>query len=511
MTHNSTNLVSRFAVAPVLACSWAKKVSSIVLSALLLITMFPAIAAAQEVEDIAQNSSVSIPLEPNGDGWPDGVSAELVASADLDQIVVDVYLDDVLVSSETNPTSLDIAFEPSLDDRVLRVEVREFGETATCEVDSGTLQLQNLEISRIRTEAEVSLLNEETWSISADDNATVANVAAIGTFGSLVDDFLIVEDSSAVVEVGVGAAFESPEDLWEELSGQARSLPADGERLVVQKTSELSLGGGSVFISESEFGGRVGSVRLEVDALMTPQASQESGFALRLNGQIIESGSIDADGQATFDVTIDEQDWPRDATVSLDLSLVETESPCNDTRPFSGQVEIAAVPIGLPDPELSISDFPAVLLESDPAIYVSESSDHDVAVVSAALQAVSSKRLVFEEATSRSEATVVIERAEVGEVFVDAGQLVFHLDDDLVETLQQERFWIYTDETVGVELDTVEVTPEALAFVELDDGEIAIGSQRISLFQLVPFALLVIVVLAVLRLLWKNSKTTAKS
>ena len=316
------------------------------LAILLVLSAFAAPASAQDngVDNsptISENSSIELTLEPTSDGQPVGLSADLVSSADLEDYVVDVYIDGILVSSEQHPSSIDVAFDASSDVRSVEVAVRDFGEAFTCETHSGSVQLQNLAITReASTDDELTLLQESAWTVTADSAAEVANLAAIGTFASTAAGFAIAEESGTSVQVGGDATFDTSEELWEELSGEPRVLPGTSERLVVNSTSELDSSGGSVFISESEFGGRVGSVRLEVDVLLTPQADAQSGFALRVNDEIVETGQVDSNGQASFNVTVDEASWPRDATVALDLSLVDTESPCNDERPFSGQIDV---------------------------------------------------------------------------------------------------------------------------------------------------------------------------
>ena len=488
---------------------------AVVVIALLLTGGLAAPASAQATEQvtqtIGQDSSTVVTLDPDASGWPAGFAADVVASADLETFVVDVYVDGVLATSEENPTTIAVEFEPTSVSRFIRVDVREFGETSVCEVNSGAVQLQNIDVERVPSDDdEIALINEPFWMVEAGSVAEVANVAAIGTIASTVEDFQVREDAGVTVAVGSDEDFDTSVELWEEIGTEDGTLPNVGERLVVTKLGELSLTGGEVFISESEFGGRVGSVRLSAEALLSPQANSESGFALRVNGQIIETGIIDANGQATIDVVIAEQDWPRDATVTLDLSLTEAETSCSDDRFFSGQVEFTVTPLGVPSSELTVSDFPTILLEGTSTIFADDVSDHDVAVVSSALQAISTKRIVVADAETVEDALVVVERGPQGSVTVEENQLVVTLDDELIETLQEERFWIYTG-AAGDEQDSVEVVPESLAFVDVDQGPLDTGIGGLSLFRIVPFALLVILVAAVLSLLWKNSKAPAES
>ena len=484
-----------------------------VLSAVLVVLVgsgaFPAAVSAQDQQMITENSSMTLTLSPNGDGLPTAVVANIVASADLEQFVIDAYVDGILVSSEREPDALSLEFEPTREDRVVRIDVREFGETTACEVGTGSVQLQDIEIERVPDSEEISLLDHDAWTVGAPTAAEVANLAAVGTFGS-TEDFRISEDAPVAVQVGPEETFTSAEELWDDLSGEPRVLPRAGERFVIAKTSELSSNGGSVFISESEFGGRVGSVALTGTVFLAPQAATESGFTVRVNDTIVDSGLIDADGQASFDVVIDGMDWPRDATLSLDLSLVETETPCNDERPFSGQVEFSVVPVGTPAGALTVSDFPAVLLEGDAGLFVGpDASDQDVAVVSSALQAAAAERIVFLDA-DRDAAAVVIQRGAAASVLVEGDQLVVTLTDELVELLQEERFWIFNDEATG-DVGAVEVIPESLAFTDLDESPLGDLTSESSLLRIVPFALLVLLVIAVLSLLWKNSKAPAES
>ena len=486
------------------------------MATLLLLSAFAAPVGAQDggVEDnpvVSENSSILLTLEPTSDGHAAGLAADIVASADLEDFVVDIYVDDVLESSEQNPDSIDVTFEPTTDVRNVQISVRDFGEAFTCQVDGGSVQLQNLVIAREAVAGdELTLLQESAWTVSADSPAEVANVAAIGTFASTAADFAIAEESGAAVQVGGDAFFDTSEQLWQELSGEPRILPGSSERLVVNTTNELDTSGGSVFISESEFGGRVGSVRLEVDVLVTPQADAQSGFALRVNGEIVETGQVDENGQASFTVIVEEDSWPRDATVTLDLSLVESDTPCNDERPFSGQIEVRAVPVGTPQATLTVADFPAVLLEGAPALFAGEGvSNYDVAAVSSALQATSAERLIFADAESADMANVVVERGSVASVAVVDNALVVTLTDAAVDLFQEERFWVFGDDSASQSV--VEVAPEALAFVDIEEGPIANATSDLSLYRIVPFALLVLLVIAVLSLLWKNSKAPAES
>ena len=244
--------------------------------------------------------------------------------------------------------------------------------------------------------------------------------------------------------------------------------------------------------------------------LVTPQADAQSGFALRVNGEIVETGQVDENGQASFTVIVEEDSWPRDATVTLDLSLVESDTPCNDERPFSGQIEVRAVPVGTPQATLTVADFPAVLLEGAPALFAGEGvSNYDVAAVSSALQATSAERLIFADAESADMANVVVERGSVASVAVVDNALVVTLTDAAVDLFQEERFWVFGDDSASQSV--VEVAPEALAFVDIEEGPIANATSDLSLYRIVPFALLVLLVIAVLSLLWKNSKAPAQS
>lgn len=487
------------------------------LAVLLAFGVFAAPVAAQvqnpDVQTVGQDSAVTITLDPDADGWPVRFAADIASSADLESFVVDVYVDGVLETSEQNPTAIAVEFDPTSESRFIRVDVREFGETTTCEVDSGSVQLQNINVDRVPgTDGDIPLFNEPFWTIEAESAGEVANVAAIGTFLNSVQDFEVTENAAVTVAVGADQEFETSQDLWNELATEESTLPGIGERLIVTNVAELSTSGGQIFISESEFGGRVGSVRLSAEILVSPQSNSESGFALRINDQIIETGLIEANGQATIDVVVDEADWPRDATVALDLSLIESEPPCSADRAFSGQAEFEVTPLGVPSSRLTVSDFPALLLEGTFGIFAEDDvTDHDVAVVSSALQAISAKRITFgDDAASADDALVVIERGDRGSVVVENDQLVVTLDDELVTTLQEERFWIYNDEAV-IEAESVEVIPEALAFIDLDEGPLGAGGEGFSLVRIVPFVLLVILVAAVLSLLWKNSKAPSES
>lgn len=477
--------------------------------------------AAQEAEVINEDSSLEFVLAPNEDGIPVQWSADVIASADLQQFVVDVYIDGVLRTSELEPNAVSVDLEPVAESRVVRIDVRQHGNALTCEHDSGAVQLQNIVVERVvdRTEP-ATLLDEPQWMVTADSPAEVANLAAIGTYGSAASSFSIVQSGGAMVEVGADAEFATAEALWIDLTGGAdgadgtdtsRLLPADGQRFVVTETAELTASGGSVFISESAFGGRVGSVRLVVDLLFTPISLENPSFAIRVDDEVVETGLVDFSGQDSFEVTVEEASWPRDANVAIELSHSAMAGPCDNDRAFSGQMTVTAVPLGTPASELTVGDFPAVLLEGDASIFAADGvSDYEVASVASALQATSDVRLTFTNAATADAAAIIVTQGSDGSIVSSGDQLVVTLNDETVDVLQAERFWVFDDDAV-VNQAAVEIVPDAVAFVDVDEGPLANAVGALTPVRTISFALLALGVLAVLRMLWKNSKAPSAS
>ena len=425
-------------------------------------------------QQAVESVPVSWSLFSTTEGAPLVFRADVIASADITELVVDIYVDGALVGSRNNPETVlvDLALYDTDPSGVTTVSLlgRE-SASVECVVLDGVISYRNVHVTREPRSPET--LSEATLAtVTGDDPIAVANMAAAVEREMLLPGATVTLDAPVAIEL---VADDDPDDAalqatvtgltdQERFSVSAVTDTTEADLRIVQREEiNLDRGGGSIFVSSTDFGGRVTNVEVSGEISSTPLA-EAGGFAIEVNGTVITSGLVDEEGRASFTATVDE--WPRDAQVEVSLALREDREACSPgVVGFVGDasIELLPLPVSFGDP--GIRDFPQRFLEEESIpLWIDEDIPAEwVAVAVAAIQDTSGPTLYFHQAPEAASALIHL-RSGSGEVSVIDETLTLPLNENSVEDLSSDRFWdvgldANGEEEIQVAVDSVSVAP----------------------------------------------------
>lgn len=433
-------------------------------------------ASALPDRQAAEFSSARWDLVTTAAGTPTVFSTEVTATADIDELVVDVYLDGVLIDSQIDPDSIVVDLRNQDVDPISGTAISLVGREGAaeqCERIDGTVSFRNTSVLR-SPHVPTTVAEALSVSVSGDDPIAVANIAAAAEREMVIPGATI--DLDAAVELAVSTSggdilVADVAGLSEQRSFAASTIaaPVDATLRTVQRSSvELGRTGGSAFISATGFSGRVGDVQFAGEINLTPLADG-GGFAIEVNDRVVTSGEIDQNGQASFATTVN--DWPRDAQVNVRLVLPEDRTPCsNPVSGFAGTANIELLPLATDFDDPNVRDFPQALLEATTvALWVDDDVPSQwVAVAAAAIQDTSVEPLRFSAAADPAAATLHL-TSGTGAVSAVSGTLTLPLNEQVVTELSTDRFWNFGLEAevvqtnIATQTDSVSVATEGLS------------------------------------------------
>lgn len=400
-------------------------------------------------------------LHATNEGVPALFRADVTASADISELVIDIFVDGSLVDSARNPDTIvvDLAKHSSGEGVTLVTLVGRESASTECVVLDGVVSFSNVRVSRKPTPT--TNLNSATLAtVTGEDPVAVANMAAAVEREMILPGASVTLDAPVTVEVlpeeereVISAAVSGLDDQDSfSVSAVTESVQPD-LRTIQRHEVDLDRSGGNIFVSSTDFGGRVSDVELSGEINSTPLA-EGGGYAIEVNGTVVSSGALDSDGRASFETPVAE--WPRDADVVVRLALREDREACSPgVVGFAGTAdfEIRPFPADFGDP--TVRDFPQRLLEDESvALWVEPNLASEwVGVAIAALQDTSGQPLYFHEAKSKADAVVRL-TAGSAEVSVVGGGLNIPMNEQIVENFSVDRYWdIGLDAEDQIEVD----------------------------------------------------------
>ncbi len=416
----------------------------------------PSITSALEEKQAIEGTAVTWEVYPTIDGAPTQFRADVTASADIKDLVVDIYVDGTLVDSVADPRTISVELtelEIESSETTLISLVGRESTAEECEWLDGIISYRDVHVWR-QAHTPSSLADATLVTVTGDNPIDVANVAAAVERETLLPGATV----GLMGPVTVSAEPEDGDDIETDIQGlpnqlaftvtNTNTLVDPNLRTIQEAEIELTTSGGEAFISSTGFGGRVSDVEVAGEINSTPLA-EGGGFAIQVNGEVVSSGALDENGQARFTATV--ADWPRDAQVEVLLALREDRQPCSpEAIGFVGTASLDFLPLAASFGDPDVRDFPQRFLEeSSTALWVDDDVPTAwVGVTAAALQDTSVNPLRFHAADDKASADIRLVAGNEAPS-VDNGVLIIPLSNETVNELSTERFW-----NIGLDGDT---------------------------------------------------------